>query len=410
MDEERIERALRHGPPDEGRYTPGDLDLLVDGPSSPLRPVVRSRSALPAWLVVGAVVLVVGLAVIGRGLLPGSQLGAGSVPAVSPSPSRSEAPPATAVPSAGTERAIPWLDQPVAVPPRPTPIAITPPPGITPCAARALTALLTRFGPAMGTTYTTMRITNTSTATCYLQGTPGAQVIDGQGRIVLDGTKATGAVPAAPGVDGADPVLVLVPGASTDLAIGWSDWCGPVIKGPFSFAIVLPRDGGRLTATWARSVQALQAAANCMGGLTSEVFSLGPFAPPPDALPASSEPTPLPLQVAIGNLAAGALPLGAPVRYTVTLTNVSGAPLDLSAFARGTTCPIYEELVLTQSSASAQAFMLNCSSLGPIAPGASVTFAMEMSTAGLAAGSYVLAWTLAPDTLGPSAKFSLTLR
>lgn len=410
MDEERIERALRHGPPDEGRYMPADLDLLVDGPPSPPRPVVRSRSALPAWLVVGAVVLVVGLAVMGRGLLPGSQLGGGSVPAASPTPSGSEAPPATAGPSAGTERAIPWLDQPVAVPPEPTPITITPPPGIMPCAARGLTALLTGFGYGMGTTYTSMRITNTSAGTCYLQGTPGAQVIDGQGRIVLDGTKATGAVPVAPGVMGADPVVVLVHGASTDLAIGWSDWCGPAIKGPFSFAIVLPRDGGRLAATWARGVQALQAAVTCMGGSSSEVFSPGPFAPPPDALPASPEPTPSPLQVAIGNLATGALPLGAPIRYTVTLTNVTGAPLDLRAFAGGTTCPTYEEQVLAKSSASAQAYTLNCSSLGPIAPGTSVTFAMQMSTAGLTAGNYVLAWTLAPDMLGPSAKFSLTLR
>jgi Protein of unknown function (DUF4232) len=268
---------------------------------------------------------------------------------------------------------------------------------------------MTGYGGAAGTMYTDVRVTNASRGTCYLQGTPGAQVLDGKARLVVDGTKAVGAVPGTPSVEGGDPVAVLPPGGSTDLSIGWVDWCGPAIAGPFSFAIVLPAEGGRLVSTWGPGVQPMATPVACMGGASSEVFSNGPFQPQAGSVTPTPEATPLPPQVTFGNLPTGSIPLGATIHYTVTLTNVSGAPLDLRAFADGSSCPTYEELLAQASPTTPLAFTLNCSSLGLIAPGASVTFAMQMPTTGLRAGSYTLFWVLAPDRLGPSGKVSVTI-
>ncbi len=296
------------------------------------------------------------------------------------------------------------------MPPEPTPITITPPPGLTACAAADLTAVMTGIRYAAGTTYTLVRVTNASRGTCYLQGTPGAQVLDGKARLVVDGTKAVGAVPGRPSVEGGDPVAVLPPGGSTDLALGWSDWCGPAIAGPFSLALVLPAKGGRLVATWAPGVQPMATPVACMGGGSSEVFSDGPFQPQAGSVTPTPEPTPVPPQVTLGNFA-GSTPLGTTIHYTVTLTDVSAAPLDLRAFADGSSCPTYEELLTDGGSPGTPlAYTLNCSSLGLIAPEASVTFAMQVPTADLRAGSYTLFWILAPDRLGPEAKVSVTIR
>lgn len=408
MDDERIERALRAGPPDEDRYAPAELDL-GDRPRIVAAPAVRPRASVPAWLIVGGAALVVGLLAL-SGRVPSRTLPGGPPPggaaasAVAPSPVATRG-------SSALAGVVPWLDAPVAVPPWPTPITITPPPGLTPCLATDLKGVLSGWGGAAGTTYFRLHLTNISGGTCYLQGTPGAQVLDGQGQVVLDGTKAVGAVPGRPSVAGGDPVAVLTAAASTDVEIGWSDWCGPAISGPFSFAIVLPRDGGRLVASWAPGVGPLDRPVTCMGGATSEVFANGPFEPPAGTVPATPEPTPLPLQVQIdqGMLTVASTAVGTPIRYSVTLTNTSAAPVDLRSFSHGQNCPVYEEEIIGQTPAFAQAFTLNCASVGPIAPGASVSFAMQMSTVGLPAGDYTFSWILAPQKLGVGIKASVTL-
>ncbi len=409
MDDERIERALRAGPPDEDRYAPPALDL-GDRPRTAAATSVRPRAAVSAWLMVAALAVAVGLVALSGGLLP-PILHGGPPPggaAISPVP----ASPVATASSPALEGVVPWLDAPVAVPPWPTPITVTPPPGLAPCVATDLKGELSGWGAAAGTTYFRLHVTNASKGTCYLQGTPGAQVLDGHGQVVLDGTKAVGAVPGRPSVAGGDPVGVLTAGASTDVPIGWSDWCGPAISGPFSFAVVLPRDGGRLVASWAPGIPPLDRPVTCMGGATSEVFANGPFQPPAGTVPATPEPTPLPLQVAIdqGTLTVASTTVGTPIRYTITLTNTSAAPVDLRSFAGGQSCPVYEEEIIGQAPAFTQAFTLNCASVNPIAPGASVSFAMQMPTVGLPAGDYTFSWILAPQEFGPGTKASVTLR
>ncbi len=335
------------------------------------------------------------------------------VPGASPTVQPSVEPSASPSP-AGTSSArsvIPWLDAPVAVPPWPTPVPATPPPGLMPCLARDLQAQVSGWGGAAGTTYFRVRITNASATACYLQGTPDAQVLDGQGRVILDGAKGAGVSPSPPFVSPGNAVAVLSPGTSTEIDIGWSDWCGPAISGPISFALLLPREGGRLVAAWAPGVPPLDRAVTCMGGSSSVVFAAGPFEPAATSVPATPEPTPLPLQIVIGQGQGIVAATGTLLRFTITLTNSSHAPLDLRSFADGTACPAYEELIVGATAPlKAVAFTLNCASAGPVAPGASVTFAMQMPTAGVPAGDYVLSWALAPQKLGPAGKTSLTLR
>lgn len=401
MDDERIERALRAGLPDEDRYAQVAVDL-GDRPRSVAATSVRPRAAVSAWLMIAALAVAVGLLALSGGLLPRTLPGGPPPSGATGSPVPSS-PDATAS-SPALEGVVPCLDAPVAVPPWPTPITITPPPALAPCVATDLTGQLSGWGGAAGTTYFRLHLINVSKGTCYLHGTPGAQVLDGQGHVVLDGTKAVGAVPGRPSVAGGDPVAVLTAGTSTDVATGWSDWCGPAISGPFSFAVVLPRGGGRLVASWATAVPPLDRPVTCMGGTTSEVFANGPFQPPAATVPATPEPTPLPLQVEIdqGTLTVASTTVGTPIRYTVTLTNTSAAPRRLRRFGEGQSCPVYEEEIIGQAPAFTRAFTLNCASVDPIARGASVSFAMQMPTVGPPAGDYTFSWILAPRSSAPA--------
>ncbi|HEX3629449.1 MAG TPA: DUF4232 domain-containing protein, partial [Candidatus Dormibacteraeota bacterium] len=62
--------------------------------------------------------------------------------------------------------------------------------------------------------------------------------------------------------------------------------------------------------------------------------------------------------------------VGKVVDFTVTLTNVSGAPIVFD------TCPTYDEGFATDMLV---AYQLNCGSVGAVQPGASVTFAMQFT-------------------------------
>ena len=215
MDEEQDVGALPQGLPDEGRPVPDVRGLERRHLGTPRGPMLSPRGVRPALALV-VVALIVGLAALGRGLLPGDLAGGQALPTATPSPTRPAAPatvPVAWVPAPGT--VVPWLDEPVALPPAPTPVPVSPPPGMPACAATDLRAVLTRYGAAMGTAYADERVTNASPDACYLQGTPGAQVLDEKGKVVLDGMRATQPLPGRPSVMAGPPSWPEIPAPSS---------------------------------------------------------------------------------------------------------------------------------------------------------------------------------------------------
>lgn len=254
MDQGRIERALREGPPGEGGYVPRPLDL--DQRGSLPRPI-SSRAPLPAGLALAVVVVLVGLAAFGRGLVPGSGPSVFGGAAASASP-QATPPPATATVPPATPTA-----------PSPTPSG----PGVRACRAADLHAAVTQWS---GSVFGTIQVTNTSGSACRLQGRPGLQLLDGLGFPVGSGSSAQ----PAPFVAADDPVAVLPPGGTATVMAAWTSWCGAQApKGPLAFRLVLPSSAGTLLADpdWAATRQ--PDAPSCAAGAPSgpAVHALGPF-------------------------------------------------------------------------------------------------------------------------------------
>lgn len=254
MDQGRIERALRDGPPGEGGYVSRSLDL-DDGGSRPRS--VSTRAPLPAGLALAVVAILVGLAAFGRGLVPGSEpsVFGGAVASATPQatlPSATAAiPPATPVTPSGTPAGA----------------------GVRACEVGDLHAAVTRWSASV---LGTIQVTNTSGSPCQLQGRPGLQLLDGLGFPIGSGPSAQSAPSVAPD----DPVAVLPHGGTATVVAAWTSWCGPEApKGPLAFRLVLPSAAGSLLADpdWAATRQPDPPA--CAAGAPSgpAVHALGPF-------------------------------------------------------------------------------------------------------------------------------------
>jgi hypothetical protein len=82
---------------------------------------------------------------------------------------------------------------------------------------------------------------------------------------------------------------------------------------------------------------------------------------------------------------------GSWLSFTVSLTNRGDKP-----YRFGRTCPAYTED--WGGLARAQAYILNCHAVGPIASGQSVSFAMKIRVPDLKLRAPAFGWTLAPHT------------
>jgi hypothetical protein len=208
-----------------------EWNAVADGarrPSMPPRRVaVRAGSAGLSLAGAGlvAVVLLASAVWLGR---PGSTGPGGVVPTGSPSaaivvtpvPSASPAP--TPTPSA-----------------TPTPTAAptpTPKPTIGACAPAALAAKITMWEGAAGSRIADVEVTNTGRVACMLEKLERPQLIDGAGRVLIDGS--------APKTGG---VLELAPGGRVTTLVEASNYCGAAPVPPVRVAFIL-RDGKRFVA------------------------------------------------------------------------------------------------------------------------------------------------------------------
>ncbi len=210
-----------------------EWNAVADGarrPSTPPRRVtIRAGSAGLSLAGVGvvAVVLLATAVWLGR---PGSTGPGGVVPSGSPSATIVETPAPSASP-APTPTPSPT--------PAPTP-TVAPTPTATPtigaCAPAALAAKITLWEGAAGSRIADIEVTNSGRDTCTVEKLERPQLIDGAGRVLIDGTAPTSGA-----------VIELAPGGRATTLVEASNYCGAAPVPPVQVAFVL-RDGKRFIA------------------------------------------------------------------------------------------------------------------------------------------------------------------
>jgi hypothetical protein len=109
------------------------------------------------------------------------------------------------------------------------------------------TAKVTGWEGAMGSQIATVLLTNKSSSTCQLRGTPRLQLLDKAGHVLID-SKTAGAS-GLPHVAPGDKTFKLAPSSSVTTMVQVSNYCGatnPVL--PTTIAFYLPNATGRLVA------------------------------------------------------------------------------------------------------------------------------------------------------------------
>lgn len=150
-------------------------------------------------------------------------------------------PPASASDAASPAGSAPTAASPSSSAPGPTPTAIPA------CTSAQLTAVVTMWEGAMGSQIASIRLTNAASAACSLRGTPGLQLVDAGGHVLID-SKAAGA-DGLPHVSPGDRAVVLARDGSASTMVRVAEYCRsltPVM--PTTVAFLLPSDGGRLVA------------------------------------------------------------------------------------------------------------------------------------------------------------------
>jgi hypothetical protein len=172
--------------------------------------------------VVVAIGLVLGLIGCSGPTTPEPSLGHGSVaPSVAPSDAPSAAPSPSKTPA-----------------PTPKPIAV--------CLVAQLAAKVTAWQGAAGHQIATVSLTNTSTHTCTVQGTPEVELLDAHKNILID--SQTGGPKGLPHIAKGAPAFHLAHGGSVRTLVQDDNYCGAAPALPTTIAFVLPSNAGRLIA------------------------------------------------------------------------------------------------------------------------------------------------------------------
>jgi hypothetical protein len=295
---------------------------------------------------------------------------------------------------------IPWL------PTRPN-IGPANPPLAAACSASQLQASLSLQGATMSLVGP-ISIVNRSSRPCSLLGRPKLSFENATSKWQERNFRVPGVMRFDPLAPPRGSLRALAPGEHVFVQLWWSNWCGAGATSgggntESPSAIVLAPPGGgqiRLTSPNADGANSLPSPV-CNGGAgslsTLQASRFTPFVPqgpPSSALPLKASIVSGPPLVLKGkrisqpSLTAQA---GSWLSYTVVLTNSSKHP-----FRFGRTCPAYTEgLGASQN----QAYILNCHSVGPIAPGQSVRFAMRVRVPAHERETFpALGWTLAPHS------------
>ena len=266
MSDERFDEDLRAVLLEEApRDVPDDLRRRVA--MVPSAHAVAGNPAGPAWrqpvpLAIGAlaalvVVIAVGLWGLGRP----SQPGVGSAPPSSPTLGPSTSPSASASPSPSPSSS-----------PSP-PSQSSPSAPVVACQAPALEGRILGWQGAAGSRIADVEVTNTSRRACLVRGTPGLQLVDASGRILIDSVAAGPS--GEPHVAPADPTLELGPAGHLRTEVQVSNYCGPSPSPPIAIALTLPSGGGRLVVMPGAGVSSAEAAPPCLGPTASHIAMNG---------------------------------------------------------------------------------------------------------------------------------------
>lgn len=135
------------------------------------------------------------------------------------------------------------------------------------CMGSDLAAQVMSWLGAAGTRYGTIQVTNMAATSCTVRGTPGIQLVDGQGHVFLD--SANLGAPAS--VTPTDPVFTSLAGGANSIYLmaGLSNYCGAAPTSPVRMALVLPISLGRVVATLPAGVIIAMAPCNGPGAPTT---------------------------------------------------------------------------------------------------------------------------------------------
>lgn len=308
---------------------------------------------------------------------------------VASTPARTPAAAASARPTSTSATAapgvVPWVDRSAA-----QYVARTPHPYPTDarlCTAADLAATSQALGAAMGNSLLRIEFTNRSGSPCLLAGTP-----------TLSGISAIGSVTRLAAQSGTyfgdpGPPANLPPHEIAALNIAGAIGCPTMIAGKHAVYPML-RIG-------LASGSAIDVAAQGFDTICG--VSVSAFGVPADVVP-EPNPSPTPLTATI-TAPATATP-GQLLAFTVTLTNGSSEPYQLSP------CPSYVEFVGSGSNtwvATIRYYFLNCDALSVIPAGGSATFAMQLQLpADQPAGQAKFGWAIQGDA-GPWANAQLKI-
>jgi hypothetical protein len=186
-------------------------------------------------------------------------------------------------------------------------------------------------------------------------------------------------------------VRALPTGRSAWVEVAWRSWCAPGNPGggqmsppPSALEVTLPSGDVARFPVGGTPV--------CYGPALTSSVEAGAFRP---YLPPAKQSTTIPLKASLDSQLYDAV-RGKTLRYRVTLRNPTSRPY---RFAK---CPVYvEELggakaLVAQRGIAKEIHFLNCRNVGAIAPGQSVTFAMEIHVPRTLKAADLLEWQLAP--------------
>jgi len=118
---------------------------------------------------------------------------------------------------------------------------------IAACLATQLAAKVTGWQGATGHQIATVTLTNTSTSTCTVQGTPEVELLDAHRNILID--SQTGGPNGLPHIAKGAPAFHLAHGGFVKTLVQDDNYCGATPALPTTIALVLPANAGRLIAT-----------------------------------------------------------------------------------------------------------------------------------------------------------------
>ena len=303
--------------------------------------------AVAAVVLAGASVVGVALADLRRGVPTGNALAGGS---------------ARPAPVGADGGVIPWSPR-VAPSWTPAPAVLPTPLAVRPCAAADLAAASAGFGAAAGTTYTSIRLANTSATPCQLGGMPVLRMLDRNGRALGVDVHGFDAAPMLPVLLDAGhdrPAPDLDRAGEAVLRLAWWIRCGE--RAAVTSVEIGAPAGGTLIVPLATEIPGRCDAGDHYVSSVSAMYEPSVFPPTP-----TPTPPPLVLSARIDAPASVANDAG-PLRYTVTLTNETGSTYTFDE------CPIYTEWFVKNFAR----YYLACESVRSLAPGASAKFEMRL--------------------------------